>query len=84
MRSKRGGTGPAGKKKGVTILDALQLNASGEGGIRTRDPFRSTRFPVVRTRPTMRPLPTASIIAFRLGWDNGSDHGQQLQVSPIT
>ena len=28
----------------------------GEGGIRTRDTSRYTRFPSERTRPTMRPL----------------------------
>ncbi len=41
----------------------------GEGGIRTRDPLRGTRFPIVRTRPTMRPLPrlTGAIITSPTG-----------------
>ena len=40
-------------KKGRQLLAS---HPSGEGGIRTRDTFRYTRFPSERTRPTMRPL----------------------------
>ena len=32
------------------------LSNNGEGGIRTPEPLRVTRFPSARTRPTMRPL----------------------------
>ena len=37
-------------------LQKLYYLFGGEGGIRTLDTLRYTRFPSVRTRPTMRPL----------------------------
>src|SRR5450759_3752747 len=46
------------------------LVLGGEGGIRTRDTLRYTRFPSERTRPAMRPL-------------HQPEYGFPLQGSPI-
>ena len=45
--------------KKTTQTSGWSYSYNGEGGIRTHDTLRYTRFPSGRTRPTMRPLHTA-------------------------
>ena len=71
----------------VFQVDGMEKKTGGEGGIRTHDTLRYTRFPSERTRPAMRPLRASGIITeFGI---NGSPKNPQrnweiLSFLPVT